>query len=99
MSKTDAACKRIRAATTESQVMAAVREYLSSLGPRELAGIPLHVVSSSLVMTEESIHSAIQAFEDLLGAAGGVDPDAADGPRLVLTTAARRLAALNGKKK
>lgn len=98
MSKANATCKRIRAATTESQVMAAVREYLSSLGPPEVAGIPLHIVSTSLVMTEESLHTAIQAFEDALGAVGVGDGDAAEGTRVVLTTAARRLAALNGNK-
>ena len=100
MSKSDAACKKIRAATTETQVIAAVREYLSSLGPPELAGIPLHVVSSCLALTEESIHSALQAFEEALAAVplGKANPKAAEGTRLVLTTAARRLASLNGDK-
>ena len=78
--------------------MGAVREYLGSLGPPEAAGIPLHVLSSGLVLTEESIHSAIQAFEDALNAVPGgkSKKEAADGARLVLTTAAKRLATLNG---
>ena len=98
MSKTDIACRKIRAANTETQVIAVVREYLASLGPTDVAGIPLHVLSASLVHTEESIHSCIQAVEDAIAAVKGgtADADAVDGTRLVLTAAARRLAALNG---
>lgn len=100
MSKSDAACRKIRAAATESQVVAAVREYLGSLGPADALGVPVHAVSSCLVHTEESIHSALQVFEDALAALQGdsANPDAAEGMRLVLTAAARRIATLNGKK-
>ena len=98
MSKTETACKKIRAASTESQVINVVREYLTSLGPPELAGIPLHALSSTLVHTEESIHSAIQVFEDAVAgvADGNSNADVAEGTRQVLATAARRIAALNG---
>jgi len=96
LNNTEATCKRIRAAKTESQVIDAVREYLATLGPAEVAGIPLQVLSSSLVQAEESIHSAIQVFEDAIGALGPSDADTAERTRLVLTTAARRLAAMNG---
>ena len=101
LNKTEVACRKIRAATTESQVVAAVRDYLASLGPPEALGIPLQVLSSCLVQTEESIHSAIQLFEDAIGAMreGGPDSNAAEGTRVVLSTAARRLAAINGKAK
>jgi len=96
VTKSDAACRKIRAAKTESQVIAAVREYVASLGPPEVAGLPVQVLSSCLVQTEESLHSALQVFEDALGRLGVGTPDAdgADGIRVVLTTAARRLAAL-----
>jgi hypothetical protein len=99
LGKTEVACRKIRSASTETQVIAAVQEYLVSLGPPEVAGIPLHALSSSLVQTEESIHSAIQTLEDALAAiqGGTSSRDAAEGTKRVLTTAARRLAALNGK--
>ena len=99
MSKPEVACRKIRAANTETQVIGVVREYLGSLGPADIAGIPLDVLSSSLVHTEESIHSCIQAVEDAIAVVQGRKPNAkaAEGTRLVLTTAARRLAALNGK--
>ena len=99
MSNSDVACRKIRAASTETQVIAVVREYLASLGAADVAGIPLHVLSSSLVHTEESIHSCIQAVEDAIAAVQGAksNGNAARGTRLVLTAAARRLAALNGK--
>lgn len=96
MNKTEAACRKIRAATSESQVIAAVREYLGSLGPPEVAGIPLHILSSCLVQAEESVHSAIQVFEDAIGVLGDDHADAAEGTRRVLAAAARRLAAMNG---
>ena len=100
MSKSDVACRKIRAATTESQVIAAVREYLGSLGPADALGVPLHAVSSCLVHTEESIHSALQLVEDALAAlqGGSAKSDAAEGTRLVLTSAARKIATLNGNK-
>jgi len=100
VSKSDVACKKIRAATTESQVIGVVREYLGSLGPADALGVPVHAVSSCLVHTEESIHSALQVLEDALAAlqGGSANPDAAEGTRLVLTTAARRIATLNGDK-
>ena len=99
MKKSEAACKKIRAASTESQVIAAVREYVGSLGAPEVAGLPVNVLSSCLVQTEEAVHSALQLVEDALGSVGvgKPDPGAADEMRLVLTTAARRLAAIGAK--
>ena len=98
MSRPEVACRKIRAANTESEVVRVVREYLASLGPAGVAGIPLHVLSSGLVHTEESIHSCIQAVEDAIAAVqgGSSNAGAVEGTRVVLTAAARRIAALNG---
>jgi hypothetical protein len=100
VNNTEVACRKIRAATTESQVIAAVRQYVATLEPSDLAGVSLHALKSCLVQGEETIHSALQMFEDAIGAAEGGKPDprAADGMRLVLTTAARRIASISRKK-
>jgi len=97
LNKSEVACRKIRAATTESQVVAAVQDYVASLGAGDVAGLPLHALSACLVRTEESIHSALQLFEDAVGRAARDVPDrgTADDMRLVLTTAARRLAAIS----
>lgn len=97
MSNTEAACRRIRAASTESQVIAAVRDYVVALGPAELAALPMQLLPASLLQGEEVIHSALQLIEDAVTRVAGVaaGSEVTDDMRLVLTTAARRLAALS----
>ena len=95
MKKSDSACRAIRAATTETQVVNAVKEYLASLGPTELAFIPVELLAIGISEAEEIVQSALQLVNrELLGShdapAAGVLKDAS----LVLSTAAQRLAAL-----
>lgn len=95
MKKSDSACRAIRAATTETQVVSAVREYLGSLGATELAVIPVELLAIGISEAEEIVQSALQLVNrELLevhdAPASGVLKDAS----LVLSTAAQRLAAL-----
>ena len=91
MTSSEKACREIRSAKTESQVIAAVREYLDSLGAKDLARLPADLMVLGLAPAEELIQSALQALHDI--GAASKDAGVADAV-LVFTAAARRLAAL-----
>jgi hypothetical protein len=95
VSSSEQACRAIRVAKNESEVIGAVREYLDSLSASEIASLPAEVLAMGLTPAEELIQTAIQALHSCLEgtrerATSGIVGEAA----LVLTTAARRLAKL-----
>jgi hypothetical protein len=95
MTRSDRACRAIRAANSESEVIEAVREYVESLDLGDVALLPAEILSMGLAPAEELVQSALAALHS---AAGGAER-AADGgvfheTTLVFTAAARRLAAL-----
>jgi hypothetical protein len=94
LKKSDIACRNIRAATNESEVIAAVREYLASLNPVEAALVPCQALASGLMQAEEMIHAALHLIDDAGKARKGSGADVIDETRLVFTAAAKRLAAL-----
>ena len=61
--KSDAACRDIRAASTESEVVSAVRRYLGSLDAGEVALLPAEIMTLSLSEVEEIVHSALQLLQ------------------------------------
>ena len=70
MKKSDNAVRAIRAATTETQVVAAIRDYLSSLESSEVALLPAEVTAFGLHLTEEVVQSALQLVHDQMLAVG-----------------------------
>jgi hypothetical protein len=95
MTKSEKACNAIRAATKDSQVIGAVRDYLDSLDASDAALLPAELLALGLVPAEEMIQSALQALHSQMA---GLDETPRAGllsqAALVFTTAARRLAAL-----
>jgi hypothetical protein len=90
-----AACQAIRRASTEGQVMAAIREYLSSLTAAQLALLPAEVLEIGLSQAEDLVHSALQLVHGQVaskrnGEKIGLLEEVAE----VLSTAAQRLAEL-----
>ena len=95
MNKSDSACRAIKAASTEAQVIAAVRSYLSSLGPAEVAVLPAQVMTLVLSETEEIVQSALQlVHSEMLAAHDAPEATLLSQVTLVFSTAANRLAAL-----
>ena len=92
MTKSQKACRAIRAARNESQVVAAVRDYLDSLEAADAALLPGELLALGLVPAEELIQTALHALHEVSrsDAKGGVVKETAS----VFSTAARRLAAL-----
>lgn len=95
MKKSTSARSAIRAASTESQVLAAVREYLSSLSASELALVPAGIMALGIGQAEEAIQAALlllhrEKLASKAAPAAAVLKDTA----LVLSAAAKRLAAL-----
>jgi hypothetical protein len=99
MKSTDNAVRAIRAASTESQVLQAVSDYLKSLEPSAFALLPAELTAIGLSHAEEVIHSALQLARSRMARS----PKARTGERtfadvvFVLSTAARRLATLASK--
>jgi len=98
MTRGDKACRAIRAATRESEVIAAVRDYIDALDSSDAARLPAEILVMGLTPAEELIQSALQSVETLLKAEKGAK--GAKGGALreltrVLTAAARRLADLS----
>ncbi len=95
MTKSGKASRAIRAATHESQVLLAVREYLESLSAAEAAALPAELLVMSLGPAEELVQSALQALH---GAIDALDEKPRSGVLkesvIVFTAAARRLAAI-----
>lgn len=95
MKKSDSARRAIKSASTESEVIAAVRGYLSSLAPLEIALLPAPLMALMLSEAEEIVQSALQLVHSALLAAR--DPSEAEllgDANLVFAAAAKRLAAL-----
>jgi hypothetical protein len=95
MLKGEKACRAIRAAGNESEVLGAVREYLDSLDASDAALLPAELLVMGLTPAEELIQSALQALHSEMESRahkskGGILNEAA----LVFSTAGRRLAAL-----
>ena len=92
MTKSQKACRAIRSARSESQVIAAVRDYLDSLDASDAALLPGELLVLGLVPAEELIQTALHALHQVTNTAarGGVVKETA----LVFSTAARRLAAM-----
>jgi Protein of unknown function (DUF3606). len=92
MKKSDSACRAIRAANTEAQVVAAVREYLASLGPEEVAALPAQVMAFGLHQVEEVVHSALDlVHREMLAMREGPESEVLAEVTLVFSTAAKRL--------
>lgn len=95
MKKSDSACRAIRAANTEAQVVAAVREYLGSLGPEEIAAVPAQVMAFGLHQVEEVVHTTLDlVHREMLAMREGPQSEVLTDVTLVFSTAAKRLAAL-----
>ena len=94
MTRTEKACRAIRAATKESQVLAAVRDYLDSLEAADVARLPAQILVMGLTPAEELIQSALQALNDSMRDEGKNTGGAVNDAVLVFTTAAKRLAVL-----
>jgi hypothetical protein len=92
MTKSQKARSAIRSARNESQVIAAVRDYLDSLDASDAAVLPGELLALGLVPAEELIQTALHALHEVsrADAKGGVARETA----LVFSAAARRLAAL-----
>ena len=95
MKKSDSARHAIKSASTESEVIAAVREYLSSLDPREIAFLPAPLMALMLSEAEEIVQSALQLVHTaLLAARDASEAELLGDANLVFAAAAKRLAAL-----
>lgn len=95
MKKSDSARRAIKAAATASEVIAAIRGYLSSLDPPEIALLPESLMAVVLSETEEIVQAALHLVHGALLAAR--DPSEAEllgDANLVFAAAAKRLAAL-----
>ena len=92
--KSEKACRAIRAATKESEVITAVKEYLDSLDGADTARLPAEILALGLHSAEEVIHSALAALHAGVRGEGGPNAGAVNDAVLVFTTAARRLATL-----
>lgn len=97
MKSSDRACRTIRAATSESQVIQAVSEYLKSLHPTVVAIFPAELMAVGLQQAEEVIHSALDIVHRQIARSDlPAEADTLNEIVLVLSTAARRLAILAG---
>ncbi|MGZ5036754.1 MAG: hypothetical protein ACXWG1_08025 [Usitatibacter sp.] len=95
MKTSDGACRAIRAAKTEGEVVAAVREYLDSLSPQEAGALPAQVLAFGLSQVEEVVHSALDlVHRQMLAMREGPESQVLTDVTLVFSTAAKRLAVL-----
>ena len=95
MKKSDKACRAIGAASTETEVLAAVRDYLSSLEASEVAVLPAQLMALVLSGAEEVVQSALQLVHtEMLAAHDRPEAALLNQVTLVFSTAAKRLAAL-----
>ena len=98
MKSSETACRAIRAAATESEVIQVVSDYIESLEPSTVALLPSELMAIGLSQAEEVIHSALQVVRGQVARS----KRSPEGKRLrdivqVLSTAAQRLAALAKK--
>ena len=95
MKKSDSAVRAIRAATTESEVIAAVRDYLTSLDAAQLALLPAEIMAIGMSHAEELVQSALQlVHSEMLAMRDAPEAAVLNEIALVFSTAAQRLAAL-----
>ena len=95
MTRSDKACRAIRAATQESEVIGAVRDYLESLDESDARRLPAEILAMGLTPAEELIQTALQVLHSgMEQAQEDSKGDILSEATLVFTTAARRLAAL-----
>ena len=95
MTRSDSACRAIRAASTESEVVEAVSQYIRSLNAGAVALLPVGLLTIGLAHAEEVIHSALELVHaKMIHSKGTPEADTMSEVVLVLTTAARRFAAL-----
>lgn len=92
--RSDKACRAIRAANQESEVIAAVRDYLESLDASEAARLPAEILVMALTPAEELVQSALQALHSSMESSGEAKGGLLHEAAFVFTTAARRLATL-----
>jgi hypothetical protein len=91
----EATCNAIQVATTEEQVIAAVRKYLSSLSDEETASMPAELIALGRSHAENIVGAALKLVNDEMRSV--IDAPGSEllrGPVLVLATASRRLATL-----
>jgi hypothetical protein len=92
---THSTCRAIQAASTEAQVVAAVREYLGSLSAAELALLPASLTGLGVSHVEEVVQSAVQlVHREMLSALDAPEAALLKDAALVFSTAAQRLAVL-----
>jgi hypothetical protein len=95
MKKSDSACRAIRAASTEAEVIGALRNYLASLGAAQMALIPAEIVAIGIRHAEEVVQSALQlVHREMLETRDAVDAAVLSEVALVFSTAAQRLTVL-----
>ena len=95
MKSSDVACRAIRAAKTEGQVISAVQEYLKSLDSAELALLPADILAFGVRHAEEALHAALHFVHgQMLQVGEGSATESMTEMTLVFTTAAKRLASL-----
>ena len=95
MKKSDSARRAITSASTESEVISAVRGYLSSLDALEIALLPAPLMALMLSEAEEIVQSALQLVHTaLLAARDSSEAELLGDAHLVFAAAAKRLAAL-----
>ena len=94
MTRGDKACRAIRAARRESEVIAAVRDYIDALDSSAAAQLPAEILVMGLTPAEEVIQSALQSVQAGMNAEKGAKGGAGRDLVRVLTAAARRLADL-----
>ena len=96
LTRIEKARRAIRAADTESEVIAAVRGYLDSLDKADAALLPAEILVMTLAPAEELIQMARQSLEGCLSSRpkGGVLKEV----NSVFTSAARRLEFLARRK-
>jgi hypothetical protein len=88
-------CRAIQTASTQEQVVAAVREYVASLTPEEAALMPVGLTTLSVSHVDEVVHSALQlVHREMLAVVDAPEAALLKDASLVFSTAAQRLAAL-----
>jgi hypothetical protein len=95
MKRSDAACRAIRSAKTENQVITAVQDYLKTLDQAEIAVLPADILAFGVRQAEEALHTALHhVHEQMLKLDEAAGSAVLTEVTLVFTTAAKRLAAL-----
>jgi hypothetical protein len=89
-------CVAIRAASTETEVMSAVRGYLSSLSPDKTAILPPTLVTLGINHAQDIAQAALElAGREALAVADAPEAAFLKDAATVLSTAAMRLAVLS----